>query len=70
MKIKQGYGLEIGVSNGGHIRLEQQDSLGGDANVVLLTEHETRILIKELHRLLKLGCGKLVSDCEDGAENE
>lgn len=59
MKINQGYGLEIGVSNGGHIRLEQKDD-SYKPNVVLLTEHETRILIKELRRLLNHGAGKLV----------
>ena len=69
MKIKQGYGLQIGLSIGGHIRLEQQDYAGRDTpSVVLLTEHESRILIKELQRLLKEGRGKLIE--EDGGDDE
>jgi hypothetical protein len=66
MEIKPGYGLLVSVSNGGHIYLEQPHCVHGEAQVILLTEHEVRLLIKELRCLIKEGFGKLVSEDASG----
>jgi hypothetical protein len=63
MKIKESYGLHIGVSNGGHIRLEQKREFDGDA-VILLSAQEARLLISELRALIRLGAGGLLEECE------
>lgn len=64
MKILNGYGLEIGVSNGGHIHLEQLDGIHQETQVILLNKHEAKILIAELRKLIKMGVGEIDVDGE------
>ena len=52
MKIKPQFGLEVGISNGGHIRLGQDRSELCEQHVVLLSPYEAEMLISELTQLL------------------
>lgn len=61
MEIIKGYGLKIGVSNGGHIRLEQDLEMDG-VQVILLNKHEAKIMLAEIRRMLGDGEGDLIAN--------
>jgi hypothetical protein len=51
MKIKPQFGLEVGVSNGGYLRIAQSRPFESAEDVVLLSPNEARLLIDELQAM-------------------
>lgn len=52
MKIKPSFGLDIGISDGGYVRLAQLDTVDYDEKVILLSMSEIKILRDELDSLI------------------
>ena len=48
MKIKPQFGLDVGVSKGGYLRIAQSRPGEDGEDVVLLSPNEARLLIEEL----------------------
>ena len=53
MKIKPQYGLAVGISIGGHIRLAQGREETYEEQVILLSPSEAQELVAELIQLLE-----------------
>lgn len=54
MKIKPQFGLAVGISNGGHIRLAQGREETYEEQVILLSPSEAQQLAGELIRLIDI----------------
>jgi hypothetical protein len=52
MKIKGSYETEIFPTQGGYVRIEQDDPMGGDESAVVLTADQLPAVIRELQALL------------------
>ena len=51
MKIKPQFGLDIGVSKGGYLRIAQSRPYADGEDIVLLSPNEARLLIEQLQEM-------------------
>lgn len=52
--IKATYETEIFINKPGYLTIKQQDSIGNEPEVVMLSPEQARAVIDEMERLLKL----------------
>jgi hypothetical protein len=72
LKIRATYETEIYTTEGGYVAVKQDDPLGGEDSVVLLSADQLAVVIGELQALLETREdweGELVKRTDDEAES-